>query len=200
MRTAILSILVLFLCAVTTRGAPPKPRPATGKGMLVMRTSAAGGEVVLYREPGVGRVAEKPPAKLPLLTHVVESADGDYPTAVLGKRGAWLRIAYDEAEREGWIEMERPWRYTSWEEFLPGHTVRLLPGLKKGYALLRREPVPSAAGLAPLSPELTLKVELVQGDWLRVCFDPKTSGWLRWRDENGRFLVSLPADNGQQKR
>jgi len=168
---------------------PPAPQEA-----------APGGRIILYREPGIGRIAEKSPRQLPLLAQIVGDAAGEYPVAVMGKRGAWLKIAYDDAGREGWIEMERRWHYTSWEDFLQGRAVRLLPELKKGYALLRKEPSSSAGELAAVSPEQTLRIELIQGDWLRTSFAPQTAGWLRWRDENGRFLVSIPADNGQQKR
>jgi hypothetical protein len=205
MRRIFTPLLVLILFAIPTMGAPPKSRPATGKGMVILRTpaqqeAAAGGRIILYREPGIGRIAEKAPRELPLLAQIVGDATGEYPVAVMGKRGAWLKIAYDDAGREGWVEMERRWHYTSWEDFLQGRSVRLLPQLKKGYALLRKEPSLSAGELAPVSPDQALRIELIQGDWLRVSFAPQAAGWLRWRDENGRFLVSIPADNGQQKR
>jgi hypothetical protein len=204
MRRMLIPLLVLTLGTTPALGAPPKPRPVAGSGIVILRApaqqeTAAGGWIILYREPGIGRIAEKSLRELPLLTQIVGDADGEYPVAVMGKRGAWLKISYDDAGREGWVEMERRWHYTSWEDFLQGRAVRILPGLKKGYALLRKEPSPSAGEVAPVSPDRALRIELVQGDWLRIGFTPQTVGWLRWRDENGRFLVSIPADNGQQK-
>ncbi len=203
MRITTLTLLLLFF-TLSALGAPPKSRPATGSGLVLLRhpaqqEAAAGGRIILYREPGIGRIAEKSPRELPLLTKIVGDAAGEFPVAVMGKKGAWVKIAYDDAGREGWVEMERRWQYISWEEFLQGRAVRLLPEVKKGYALLRKEPSPSAGELAPVSPDQALRIELIQGDWLRVSLAPLTSGWLRWRDENGRFLVSIPADNGQQK-
>jgi len=197
-------LLMLLLFATPALGAPPKSRPATGSGMVILRPpaqqqAAAGWRIILYREPGIGRIAEKSLRELPLLTQIVGDAAGEFPVAVMGTRGAWVKISYDDAGREGWVEMERRWHYTSWEDFLRGRAVRLLPQLKKGYSLLRKEPSPSAGELAPVSPDQTLRIELIQGDWLRVSLAPLTAGWLRWRDENGRFLVSIPADNGQQK-
>lgn len=195
--------LLLLLLALPAHGAPPKPRPYTGSGLLVIRPLPLhelddGDRIILYREPGIGRIMEKDPAGLPLLIRIIEAGAGEFSLAVMGRKGNWLKIAYDDAGREGWLAMERRWQYSHWEEFLPGRFVRLLPGLKKEYGAVRREPSPAADELAPLSPDRELRVELLQGDWLRVSLDPQTAGWLRWRDEGGRFLVSVRADNDQQ--
>lgn len=205
MRVFIITLtLLLLLLALPAHGAPPKSRPYTGGGLLTIRPVPSlegenGGPIILYREPGVGRITEKAPADLPLLSRILEATAGEYPVAVMGRRGNWLKIAYDDADREGWVEMERRWEHVRWEECLPGRTIRLLPGVKNGYAVLRREPSSTAAEAAPLPPARDFRIEKIQGDWLRVSLDPQTAGWLRWRDEGGRFLVSVREAGIQQK-
>jgi hypothetical protein len=204
MRRILFPLLLLFLLTPPASGAPPVPRPYSGNGLLIIRATQlhhpeTASRLILYREQGIGRIAEMTAAELPLLVQILGATAGEYPVAVMATKGAWLKIAYDEAGRQGWIEMEVGWQYTPWEEFLPGRTVRLLPGLKKGAGALRREPLSSAEELAHLSPAGAGRAELIQGDWLRIRIDSQTGGWLRWRDESGRFLVALPGKNGQQK-
>lgn len=195
-------LILLHLFALPLLGAPP-PRPYTGSGLLLIRhASRQAGELpaplVLFREPGIGRIAEKSPDRLPLLSQVMVPAPGEYPAAVLGRKGNWLCIAYDEGGHTGWIEMSRRWEDIRWREFLPGRTVQLLPGLKKIYTVLRREPLADAGELSPLTPADSIRVEQVQGDWLRVSSAAAASGWLRWRDDGGRFLIALPGGNEHQ--
>ena len=190
-------LLFLQLFVLPLQGAPPPPRPYTGSGLLLIRPAARlAGEsthpLVFYREPGIGRVAERAPERLPLLLKVIIPAPGEYPVAVMGRKGNWLCLAYDEGGHLGWIAMERRWEYLPWREFLPGRRVQLLPGLKKMYTALRREPSAEAGELAPLTPDDQYRVEQVQGDWLRVSLSASGSGWFRWRDDGGRFLVALP--------
>jgi hypothetical protein len=204
MRRMILPLLLLLLLISPADGALPKPRPYSGSGLLLIPTASlhhpeTATRLVLYREPGIGRITEMTAAELPLLVQVLGATAGEYPVAVMATKGAWLNIAYDDAGRQGWIELEGRWHYTPWEEFLQGRAVRLLPGLKKSAGTLRSEPSSTAAELATLSQAGASRAELIQGDWLRIRIDPQTSGWLRWRDESCRFLVALPGENGQQK-
>ncbi len=188
--------LILLMLALPALGAPPKPRPYTGSGLLIIRSDPSSetgitGSLTIYREPGVGRIAEPGYGEIPLLTRIVEPAAGEYPVAVMGKKGEWLKIAYDGAGREGWLEMARRWEIIPWEEFLPGRTARFLPWLKKGFYLLRREPSAAAPELATLPPESTTRIGRVEGDWLYVTVAPGRTGWLRWRDDEGRFLITV---------
>jgi len=188
--------LTLLLFALPVHGAPPMPRFYTGSGLLIIRPPATqgpdtSGALVLYREPGVGRVEEPVYGELPLLLQVMDVPAGEYPVAVMGKKGRWLKIAYDEAGRSGWVEMARHWEYISWEEFLSGRTARFLPRLKKGYYLLRRDPSPAAQELDTLTTENAVRIDRVDGDWMLVTADLHTAGWLRWRDEDGRFLITV---------
>ena len=196
MNRNLITIALVLLIVLPAHGALPKPRPYTGSGLLVIRmpTSPVSDQpctLVLYLEPEVGRVAEPACGALPLLTQVIETPAGEFPVAVMGKKGAWLKIAYDQAGREGWLKMLRGWDYLPWEEFLPGRTARLLPGLKKGYYVLRRDFDAAAQELDTLTPERPVRIDRIEGDWVHVTVAPQTAGWLRWRDDGGRFLITV---------
>jgi hypothetical protein len=109
----------------------------------------------------------------------------------MGKKGNWMRIAYDDAGREGWVEMARWWDYTTWEDFLKGRSARLLPGLKKGVYALRAVPSETSLLTGPLSVREKLRLIEIRGDWALVISDSGLSGWLPWRDGDGRFQINL---------
>jgi hypothetical protein len=52
----------------------------------------------------------------------------------------------------------------------------------------------------PALPKLSFKVLKLDGDWALMMPDQSTLGWLRWRDEDGRLLISVDMDDGLQKR
>ncbi len=199
MRPPLLSLLFLLLLAsvVTLPAfAAHPPRPFTGTGILFLRpfTPERGTELVaipLYRDPGVGRIAEFDVGRLPQLTPFLAVPAGTHAVAVMEKRGNRLLIAYDDSGRAGWLERERWWNFLPWEEYLPGRTVSLLPGLKAGFYRLCGEPADTASQPAPLPSRVAVLVTRVQGDWLRVTLLPATTGWLRWRDGDGRLLITV---------
>jgi hypothetical protein len=110
---------------------------------------------------------------------------------VTGKKGNWLHIIYDDAGREGWLESSRGWEYATWNAYLKGRAARILPGLKKDLYLLRRDPSPKAPELETLSRQKNLRILDVREDWALVLVDLTAYGWLRWRDGDGRFTISL---------
>jgi hypothetical protein len=194
----IVSILLLLL-PLSASGALPKLRPYTGIALLLLRPAPSGDPgkpptLVCYREPGIGRIAEPGYGNIPLLRQVVEAPPGEFPVAVLGKRGTWLKIAYDGADREGWIEMGRRWDLIPWEEYLPGRAARFLPGLKKIFYLLRNTPSMTDRTGETLAPESVVRIDRVAGDWVGVTVAPGKTGWLRWRDDEGRFLITVRPD------
>jgi hypothetical protein len=198
-------ILLVFLITTPAAHAAVKPRPLTGSGVLLIRppSSSPATEtttITLYREPGVGKLAELPPEKLPSLGQVLKTTAGETAVAVQGKKGTWLRIMYDEAGREGWLQPERHWEYAGWEAYLKGRVVRLFSGLKKGFNTLRREPSGNAPEVADLSKPLTLRIVQLQDNWALVVIDLTASGWLRWRDDEGRFLIVIDESFDPQKR
>lgn len=189
-------IFSLSLLVPSVGHAAAKPRPFAGSGIMLIRppSPAETGEpvtVVIYREPGVGRLTELPPAKLPALGQVLKAAPGETAVAVQGKRGAWLRIAYDEAGREGWVQLQRHWQYADWETFLKGRVVRLFAGMKKNLYSLRKDPATSSSEVQGLSATRSLRVIQVQEDWALVMIDLAAAGWIRWRDSDGRVLIVI---------
>jgi hypothetical protein len=191
-------LLLIVILAPPVFCAPPKPRPYTGIATLIVPVPLSQPEtpplIILYREPGVGRIGEFSLARLPRFA----LADGTL-LAVMGKKGKWLKIAYDEAGREGWLEPARSWECQPWEQFLRGRLVRLLPGIKKEYHALRNEPSDSASQLDPISRQHDLRVIEIKGDWAMVMAGTDFYGWLRWRDADGRFLISIDAGFTPQK-
>ncbi|MBT0652240.1 hypothetical protein [Geomobilimonas luticola] len=198
-------LLSLSLLVPPVGHAAAKPRPFAGIGILLIRPASptdtvAPGTITLYREPGVGRLAELPPAKLPTLSQVLKAAPGETAVAVQGKRGAWLRIAYDEAGREGWVQLQRHWQYDDWDTFLKGRVVRLFAGMKKNLYSLRKEPATTSPEVQTLSASRNLRVIQVQEDWALAMIDLAAAGWIRWRDGDGRFLVVIDETFDPQKR
>jgi hypothetical protein len=203
--TRLVVALVLLLTLAGGALAAVKPRPLSGQGLLQLRplpggSAGAGEPLVLYREPGLGRLIELPPDRLPVLTPALQNLAGAYRVAVTGRKREWLRIVYDEADREGWVQAQRSWTYTPWSQFLKGRMVRLLPGLKKAFYTLRDEAVDTGPALVPLTVDLPLRVVQVDGDWVMVVVGISQAGWLRWRDDNGRFLMAIDERFDPQKR
>ncbi|RII25349.1 MAG: hypothetical protein CXR31_14220 [Geobacter sp.] len=200
----IVSFFCLLLLIPHEGHAAAKPRPFAGNGILLIRPpsvtdSAEPPTITLYREPGVGRLAELPPQKLPGLSQVLKTEHEETAVAVLGKRGTWLRIAYDEAGREGWVQLRRHWRYADWETFLKGRVVRLFAGMKKDVYSFRREPASSSPVQQRLSASRSLRVIRLQEEWALAMIDLSAAGWIRWRDGDGRFLIVIGETFDPQK-
>lgn len=191
---AIIIILLIFFPAIGS-AAPSKPRPDTGQGVLMIapfppERTEAGGAVAIYRDPGIARLGEFPYKRLPGLEQIVGNVSGEIPLAVLSKKRGWVKVAYDDAGREGWVKMERFWRFEPWESFLTGRAAQLLPGLRNGYSVLRREADDRAPEFATLTQQSRFTIVEIRGDWAQVKVSFDISGWLRWRDADGRFLIS----------
>jgi hypothetical protein len=173
-----------------------QPRPYSGSGVMIIRPlrqvrPAEPATIPFYRDPGVARIAERVVGEIPLLFSILKTPAGEYPVAVMGKKGNWMRIAYDDAGREGWVEMARWWEYTTWEDFLKGRSARLLPGLKKRVYALRAGPSETSRLTDPLSGQENLRLIEIRGDWVLVIVDFCRQGWLPWRDGDGRFQINL---------
>lgn len=187
-----LRIIVLLLVAVLPAvAAPPKARPLTGDGLLLLpsaqRKSAA--SLSLFREPGIGRLAELPVEQVPRFSPALEAGDGRRTLTVIARRYGWYRVIVDGSERTGWLQARPAFRFRRWGELLPGKTVALPTGLRKDYYQLRREPSAAAAPLAAVAAGSALQIVGVAGDWIDVRSGAGSGGWLRWRDENERLLV-----------
>ena len=187
-------LVLLVLLTVAAQAAPPRPRPYSGCGVLALSPEPGADRVplVVYQEPGVARLAELDGSALSRL-----AGDGRQPlVAVSARRGRWTRLVYDEAGREGWIDQARAWQYLSWQEYLPGRWLRILPGMKKdGYAL-RSGPGAPGPEVGNLSRDQAVRVLQVENDWVRL---QAPAGWFRWRDGDGRITVSLAGEDGAKQ-
>jgi len=185
----LLSLLALLAC-LPVQAAPLKPRPFSGIGVLTLAQKAP---LVVYAEPGVQRIAEFSPSQLPLLAR----SNQELMLSTAGAKGGWLRIAYDEAGREGWIETDRSWRFLPWDDFLPGRAVKLLPALKKGLYVVRGGPGEGGELRGTLNRDQTVRVLAVNREWAQIESPP---GWFRWRDGDGRLTVALEGALSSEKR
>lgn len=186
------SLVVLWVAS--SPGAPPPPRPDTGIGTLVVSAfpgTADPPELILYREPGVGRIAGKSVAAFPHLAQFLKAPPGEYPLVVTARKGMWLQVIHDDAGRAAWLEPRRAWPFVPWDEILKGRGARLLRGLKKPYYIPVDEGGKAVPGLESLTPERGFRIIEVEGDRIRVIIDLTVTGWLRWRDEDGRLLITL---------
>jgi hypothetical protein len=198
---------IIFLCLALTPVAVmggTQPRPFSGYGVLIIRpfnSDSPGNPATLtfYREPGVERVAVRTVKEIPMLSSILPLPAAEYPLAVMGKRGNWMLIAYDDAGREGWVEMARWWEYCQWEDFLKGRVARQLPGLKKDEYALHGAPSETSPQTSPLSGMEELRLIEVREDWVLVITDSGLHGWLTWRDGDGRFLIAVGGKINPQK-
>ncbi|HTP65368.1 MAG TPA: hypothetical protein VMJ66_08260 [Geobacteraceae bacterium] len=200
LKHAIVIFISLFLIGYAA-ASPGQIRPYSGCGVLIVQPlnpdrPGDTGPVPFYREPGVARIAELSAGEIPSLSSVLTMSAGEYALAVMEKKGNWLRIAYDDAGREGWVEKARWWDYTTWEVFLKGRFVRLLAGLKKTACTLRERPAETAPQSGMLSGREGLKIIAVEDNWVMVIADSGLHGWLPWRDGDGRFLISVDVNPG----
>lgn len=195
-RTLLLCALLLASGLTVFAASPVKARPLSGIGLLTIRTATSGGKgearrFILYKEPRLERVAELTVDRLPELAPAIISAEGRSYAIVTSARPGWLRIIYDEAERQGWVERPRREEFLRWEQFLPGRLITMLPGLRKDYYLVRGEASLAADPLESAVREVNLTVVRVEGDWVKVRGTAAQAGWLRWRDDNGRLTVAV---------
>jgi hypothetical protein len=191
---AVALVVVLFIAArVAVWGAPsPAMRPYSGIGIALLTVSAEGDHDLaeplrIYREPALSRLGDLDPVKAYRNEQVFGRISGKVPMIVTARRGEWLRVVYDDAGREAWLNPGRKGAFQSWDEFLKGVTCRLPAGLSKQYYQLYRQPGAAVSGV--LTPRQLFRTLKLQGDWALVMPDQNTLGWLRWRDDDGRTMT-----------
>jgi len=184
-------LLLVVPAAFAAPSAPPKMRPYTGIGMLMLPVAAndLNDPLPLYEEPGLSRLGSLNPDRIPRYDWIFGTASSAAPLIVTGRKGPWLRVAYDDAGREAWLNPARSGAFQSWDFYLKDHVSRLLPGLQKKYYQLYKHP--GKAPLAPLTTRQFLKVLRLENDWAMVLSEQNLLGWLRWRDEDGRLLIGV---------
>jgi len=194
-RTIVFFLILLLLgatCAVAF-AAPPRMRPYTGIGVVVFPQSdqpqSRDLPLQLYEEPGLLRVEVLNNSILSGNEWVFGLADGITPLIVSARKDGWLRVFYDDAGRQAWIDPLYKGSFQPWEEYLRLQTVSMLPGLRAQYYRLLQHP--DGKPLATLAPRQIFKVLTIEDSWGMVLADEALIGWLRWRDEDGRLLVGI---------
>lgn len=196
-------LAVLVMSTVSAFAAAP-PRPVSGIAVLVLRSfnpdvSVDTMVLPLYAEPGLRRIGSATPSSLPQLSSVLATGR-DVAVAVLQKKSDWVLIAYDDAGREGWIELHRSWLCTTWENWLKGRVARLLPGIRKQNTQLYAEPTTASAPVNIPLQQKQMRIIRAKEDWIQVLVDAAIVGWVRWRDAEGRFQVQVSDRFSQQIR
>lgn len=187
-------LLLAVAWAPSVVAAPSDMRPYSGIGILSLAGAAGsdndhGGAIYLYREPAISRLGELRTATVPRY----EQLFGRNPSAplliVTVRKGDWLRVVFDDAGREAWMAPRRRDLFQPWDAFLKGRTCRLLAAIPKQYYQLYKQPGRGATGT--MTPKQPFRVVKVRRDWALVMPDQNTLGWLRWRDDDGRLLISV---------
>jgi len=193
LRTVALLLLFSLSASPAVAASPVKARVLSGIGIILFRSDAAKQQpaLILFKEPSLGRIAALDIALIPALSQSITPPEGFTPAIVTSKKSGWYRIVYDDGEREAWIEGRSSYQFYRWEELLKNRQVAMLGGLKKDFYLLRSGPDLSAASIAAVDKGSRVNSLFTDGDWIRVLTDSHTDGWLRWRDENSRLVISV---------
>jgi hypothetical protein len=194
---SIAALLIFFVigmigsaaCAVSL----PRMRPYTGSGLVVFaqadNSSNQDLQLPLYEEPGLSRVGMLNSSRLSGNEWIFGVQEGVPPLVVSARRGDWLRVFYDDAGREAWIDPQSKGRFLSWEQFLKVQTGHMLLGLQPHYyQLLQR---PGGKLLATLSAKQVFKVLKLENAWGMVLTDQAQMGWVRWHDDDGRLTIGV---------
>jgi hypothetical protein len=193
-RLTALFLVLIVISAISSTGfasTPPRMRPYTGIGLFVFaqpgKVPAQDLRLQLYEEPGLSRVGMLNDSKRSGNEWIFGFPEGLPPLIVSARKGDWLRVTYDDAGREAWINPENKGRFQSWEQLLKRQTGYILPGLSLQHYKLQQQP--GGKLLATLSPKQVFKILTLEDDWGMVLTDQALIGWLRWRDDDGRLLV-----------
>jgi hypothetical protein len=179
-------------------------RPYAGIGVLMLPVSSSSGEETYealqrYDEPGIYRRGELDIVQIPRHEWVFGPGSTMVSLVVMAKKAGWLKVVYDDAGRETWINPGRRGTFQPWDVFFKGQSGRMLPGLQKKYYQLFPQPG-SGPPLTSVTPQQVFKVILLEGDWAVVMPDPNSLSRMRWRDEDGRLLIGLDRGGMPAKR
>lgn len=189
-------MLTFLLTVSVTAGLtanPPRMRPYAGIGLIVFSnvttTQNQGLRLQMYDEPGLSRVGVLDSSRLSGNEWIFGLPAGAAPLVVSARKGDWLRVIYDDAGREAWIEPQNKGRFQSWEQFLKLQPGRMLPGLQPQHYQLQQRP--GGKLLATMTPKQVFKVLKVDGNWGMVLAEQSQIGWVRWCDDDGRLTVGF---------
>lgn len=192
----ILLVLLVALGTITVSecsAAPPRMRPYSGIGLLFLQVTVSAAEreepLYLYQEPGIARIGAFTNSMLTGYQWLFEKKSGTTPLIVMARKGNWLKVCYDDAGREAWLDPGRRSTFQPWDPYLKRTVIHLLAGLRPQYYQLYLQPGQDPGGI--LTPRQQLRIVNLDDDWAMVLADQATIGWLRWRDEDGRLTIEL---------
>ena len=193
--SGVVTLLLVVSLAVSAGSASPRPpmRPYAGIGLVFsVGQISAEGELLplpLYEEPGLTRIGAVSGTTVTGIEWLFGNGVKPVPFIVTARRGEWLRILYDDAGHEGWVNPEVAGRFQGWDHFLKQQSCRMLPGLlPRYYSLLS---TPGGTSLGTVQAKQQFRVLKRENDWVMVLSVPYRLGWIRWRDEDGRLLVGF---------
>jgi hypothetical protein len=173
-------------------------RPYSGIGVLKLYPSIDS-ELALFDEPGLIRCCYLDLTSAKKLYADTFCHSEEPSLLVFSAKGDWFMVEYDDAGRQAWVQSERYWNFQPWPDFLKGRSISFLRTAPRKFLLLSSAPE-SDSGLQ-ISYNIPMRAILVQADWAFVIVNPQQSGWIRWRDPDGRLLVSVNcADSSSQNR
>ena len=145
MKICALAITLLLLMAAPAVAQQPM-RPYSGIGVLLLTMEQGGNSsqqepLYLYEEPAVQRIGALDSGRTPPYEWLFTGKASGVPLIVAARKGEWLRVAYDDAGRLGWLEPRQRGAFQSWNALLKGKPCRLLPGLRKQYYQIFRQPL-----------------------------------------------------------
>ena len=195
--------LIFFITGMTGSAgfaaSPPRMRPYTGIGLVVFSQPDNAPnrdlQLKLYEEPGLSRVGMLSSTRLPGNAWIFGTSDEAPPLIVSARKDGWLRVFFDDAGREAWIDPQNKGHFQSWEQFLKLHTGRMLPGLQPQYYQLQQQP--GGKLLATLTPKQLFKVLKLENSWIMVLIDQEQIGWVRWSDDDGRLVIGVGETGGK---
>jgi hypothetical protein len=202
MRILTALILFMFFVATTSHAAPSpsqKMRPYAGIGILLVPINGAAPAepLPLYEEPALSRTGILNKANLPAFEWIFGVSSTVQPVVVIARKGSWLKVAYDDAGREAWLNPPRHFDVQTWDTFFKGHVSWLLPGLQKKYYQAFQQP--GASPVAMLKVKQPFRVLKLEDDWALVLIEQNSLGWVRWKDEDGRLLIGIATETEVRK-
>lgn len=169
-------------------------RPYSGIGVLQISQYDSTEPLALFDEPGISRCCAIAPSEANSIYPGLFCQGAPPHLIVTAMRSDWAKVEYDDAGREAWINLRQRWIYNSWPDFLKGREVVFLKNSPKRHMQLM--PKPTADSGHPIQSGDPIRVVLVKEDQAYVFDRQLRSGWIRWKDQDSRLLISIACMEG----
>lgn len=165
-------------------------RPYSGIGVLKISAVALTDPIPYYDEPGLVRKGNLPIELARKLNSGIFEVSDNFFLLVKARKAEWLKVERDDAGRESWLLQQRHWQYTPWPQFLKTQYVTFLPNSPRRLMQVVAQPE-ATQGTPRTAQSPPMRIIMAQGDWAYVLLDQNSSGWVRWREADGRLLVKF---------